>query len=90
MKSRKVGNVLIASDLKGNLFVTCAATVPILKENAERIFSDKSLTNLNDGLFKKEGIGKSKYCLSVMPDDVIKTLLTQKQVKALRKAIFNT
>ena len=80
------GNVSVSIDKNGNLFLVGEFTLPIKKQNAERIFGGGFSSDPNNGLFPIDESGK-KICLSVMPDDVAKIVLTKEHVSAIKRAL---
>jgi hypothetical protein len=89
IKLVRIGAIDFSIDSNGDLFlVGQEVTLPIKKVNAKRIFGGVYSNDPNNGLFPMHMAedGK-KVCLSVMPDDVVKTVLTKEQVSAIERAL---
>ncbi|OIQ79950.1 hypothetical protein GALL_383010 [mine drainage metagenome] len=86
MYTKKFDDVSISVDSKGNVLFIGEFSVPINKENAERVFGGAFSNNPNDGLFPMIA-GSKEICLSVKPDDVVKIALSKKQVSAIKQAL---
>lgn len=86
MAEVQVGDFAVAVDMKGNLILVGQVTLLIEKLKARDIFSGKSSSNPNHGLFPIKQGSKTR-CLSVMPDDVAKINLTEKQFSAIKMVL---
>lgn len=89
IKLVRIGAINFSIDSNGDLFlVGQEVTLPIKKVNAKSIFGGGYSNDPNNGLFPMSmDKGGKKVCLSLMPDDVAKTVLTKEQVSAIKRAL---
>lgn len=89
IKLVRIGEIQFSIDSNGDLYlVGQEVTLPIKKVNAKSIFGGEYSDDPNDGLFQMSMYkGDNKFCLSLIPDDVAKLVLTEEQVNLIKRSL---